>query len=109
MENQPSPRTDDPDEMLSVLADRNRRTVLTYLRESPTGTASLDELASAVDERGPGGADESRLVLHHSVLPKLEAVGVADYDADRRVVRYPGHDLLETLLEASRDVDTGED
>ena len=102
MENQHPSRSGDTDEILSVLADRDRRTVLNYLRESPTATATLGELASALDERGPDGAGEPRLVLHHSVLPKLESVGVVEYDADRRVVHYPGHDLLETLLEAIR-------
>lgn len=103
------PQSDHLDEVLSALADRNRRTVLNYLRESPTGTASVDELARAVDERGPDGADESQLVLHHSVIPRLEAVGAVEYDADRRVARYPGHASIESLLEAIRDLDAGED
>lgn len=102
MENQHPTHSSDTDEILSVLADRDRRTVLNYLRESPTATVSLDELTRAVDERGLDGATEPRIVLHHSTLPKLEAVGVVDYDADRRVVRYLGHELLETLLEEIR-------
>lgn len=53
-------------------------------------------------------ADDRRRVevaLHHHELPKLEQVGVIEYDARSRTVRYRGHPLLEELLAVAAEND----
>jgi hypothetical protein len=71
-----------------LLASERRRTVLAILDERP-GPIDLDELAEAVVTRGrdadtPGERERERTAveLHHAHLPKMDALGVVDYDPD---------------------------
>lgn len=104
MEEQPPRQADETDELLAVLADRDRRIVLDYFLESGATVASVEDLVREVNERRHGRAEQT-LVLHHSMLPTLDESGIVDYDDDRNVVRYSGNDLLESLLAAVRKVD----
>ena len=101
MEHRHSMETDEVDELVDVLSETRRRTVLEYLRDAPTETVSLDDLAGELAELGTSEA-ETRVVLHHVTLPKLAETGVADYDPDRHTVAYRGEEPLETLLEEVR-------
>ena len=101
-------RTEEVNELLALLADHNRRTVIEYFRDSGATVASLDDLVREVSDCGHGRTDTTRVILHHSTLPKLDDAGVVDYDADRRVVRYRGNRDLEAILselEAARSRD----
>lgn len=86
------------DELVAVLSDARRRTVLEYLRDTPAETVPLDDLARELPGSGAAGA-ETRLVLHHVTLPKLAETGVLEYDPDDHAVTYRGSEALETLLE----------
>lgn len=76
-----------------ALADEDRRTVLSTLCESGTAL-SLSELAVelAQEESGPteiGGGDaveRHEIELYHRHLPKLDDVGLVDFDQERRLV-----------------------
>ncbi|QLD87845.1 hypothetical protein HWV07_01840 [Natronomonas salina] len=76
-----------------ALADEDRRTVLSALCESGTAL-SLSELAIelAQAEPGPteiGGGDaveRHEIELYHRHLPKLDDIGLVDFDQDRRLV-----------------------
>lgn len=69
--------------LVDCLADDSRRRVLATLRDRE-GEVPLGDLACAAD----AGADQdgSRLALHHSHLPKLDANGLVDYDPEAGVV-----------------------
>lgn len=81
------------DEILEVLSDRQSRFALYYLAE--TNSATLDEVAEAVTgfEAQTAGAiatpTDERAVktrLYHRVLPKLDARGYVEFDADESTV-----------------------
>lgn len=73
------------DRVLSALSTGVRRSVLAYFAESPSQTASLEELAEYVTAREPASGTRSshevRLRLHHVALPTLADAGLVDYDA----------------------------
>ncbi len=82
------------DAMLDVLGSRQRRHVLSALvdRHAPV---ALDDLVAAVAARGtetPGAdapdarRDGLRTRFHHVHLPKLDDVGLVEYDHDARTV-----------------------
>jgi DNA-binding transcriptional ArsR family regulator len=75
------------DAVLSALADRRRRAILTFLREQQS--VHFTELVEYVAneqkdaaQRWPSAADERRTVirLHHIDLPLLIDVGLITYD-----------------------------
>lgn len=72
-------------ERYDLLADERRRTVLTVLEHLQT-PVELSELATEiVDREGASAIDqESRtqveIALHHNHLPKMDDLGVVDYD-----------------------------
>ena len=76
-----------------ALANEDRRTVLSTLCESET-TMSLSELAAelAQSESSPaeiGGNDSverHEIELYHRHLPKLDNIGLVNFDQDRRLV-----------------------
>ncbi|WP_232703211.1 DUF7344 domain-containing protein [Halobacterium wangiae] len=91
------------DELLTLLADYRRRTVLSYLRASPGDEASLRELSKRVRQQCPNDEDDVRVHLHHSALPRLDAAGVVDYDARENTVQYLGGEELEAIIDAVAD------
>lgn len=81
------------DELFEVLSDRQSRFTLYYLAE--TASATLDEVAEAVTgfEAQTGGTiatpTDKRAVktrLYHRVLPRLDASGYVEFDADESTV-----------------------
>lgn len=68
----------------------NRRGVVQYFREQSRDAASVEELATFVQEHHRPDADAYRVAidLHHVTLPKLADGGFVDYDARRRTARY---------------------
>ena len=76
-----------------VLGNDRRRLVLEALRERE-GVAELGDLAEAVAAResgtDPPPSDNRQSVyvsLHQTHLPKLDSLGIVEYDTDRRDVR----------------------
>lgn len=67
------------DDRLELLSDPHRRCVLEQL-ERTADPIDIDELASRVAGRVGGGRRETRLILHHNHLPKLDDYGVVDYE-----------------------------
>lgn len=99
-------QTDRLDELLSVLADSDRRTVTAHLRETPTDTATLDELATVLATHSTLDRGRIRMQLHHTHLPKLAEIAGIDYDPDTKIVSYHGHPELESLLDTLRTHET---
>ena len=78
-----------------LMAVKRRRTALTALAEL-NFPVDLEDLAAAVDKREMNGAapdettiDQITTELHHIHLPKMDSLGVIDYDQDaNRVIAW---------------------
>lgn len=86
------------DELLSLLADSERRTILAHLRNRGTGTTSLDNLAAVLAAESPIEQDYARVRLHHTHLPKLAQTPLVDYDPVTSTVQYHRDPEFEFLL-----------
>lgn len=81
------------DEIFEVLSDQQTRFALYYLAD--TTTATLDEVAEAVTGfeaqasdtiATPDDKQDVRIQLYHRVLPRLDARGFVEFDADELTV-----------------------
>ncbi len=94
------------DARLQLVADRQRRWILQYVRDKPAEPIAVEELVDAVSRamavEGSSTIDAERIdvQLSHSHLPKFAAHGVIDYDHDGRTVRYRPDERLESLLDS---------
>lgn len=84
----------DDDIAVSTLADPNRRRVLRTLRDAGS-RLSLADLATEIARRESDSetddvpweqASNYHVMLYHCHLPKLEAAGLVDFDADQKMV-----------------------
>lgn len=91
-------RADRLDELLTLLADSERRTILTHLRNRGTGTTSLDSLAAVLASDSPVAQDYARVRLHHTHLPKLAQTPLLDYDPVTTTVEFHRDPEFELLL-----------
>lgn len=91
--------TDRLDEHLSLLADSERCSIITHLRDASTDTASLADLATALATHTPCDRDHARMRLHHGHLPKLAQTPLLSYDPATTTVEYHDDPELETLLD----------
>lgn len=105
MVHQRSSHPEKVDKLLSLLADRHRRIILSYFCESSTEIASVSDLVREIRKHDARGAKELTYSLHHSTLPRLADYGVVDYDARSRTVRYRGSPELETLVDRVTDLE----
>lgn len=93
--------------VLEVFADDERRQVVEYLVDHPENTVSLDFLADQVTSE-PSASTSSAYqtnglaLLKHKHLPRLEEVGLIDYDWKSETVRYHPNYQVERLLEFIR-------
>lgn len=91
------------DDVLTALADVERRLVLDAVREADT-PIDRAALAATVVDRFPPDDGPARPVdavegdLHHAHLPALEAAGLVTYDPDTGTVTYDGHPALRDAL-----------
>ena len=102
------------DDVFGALADWRRREVSRFFIETDAETASVDDLALLVAGCRPGDAEgpppahgDLVAALEERHLPRLDAVGVIDYDPRSGTVRYRGQPTLEKWLEHVTAVDDG--
>ncbi|WP_336000655.1 DUF7344 domain-containing protein [Halorientalis halophila] len=90
------------DACFELLAHRNRRLLLSTLAETGDDRLPLGVLTDQIVSKRVGAVDHESIVteLHHVHLPKLEAEGVLEYDADRSMVLYRGDERIERFLHA---------
>lgn len=98
-ESSTQPQTGRLESVLPVVADKERRAILTHLREPASHTASLDELTSVLATETGLERERAMVRLHHAHLPKLADVEIVDYDVDTKTVQYLGNPTVETLLD----------
>lgn len=95
------------DTTLRALADEQRRLVIRYLRETPDGIASYDELQSHLTRQGSAELTprEVAIRLHHALLPTLADADILEYDPLSETVRYQPNPLVESVLETLENID----
>lgn len=96
------------DDVVAVLSDKRRRFVLHHLAVVET-TIPLAELAERMAEWDGSDSRETRLVLVHRHLPKMENAGLIDADPDFESVRISAkgeraNDVRTTCVERARAV-----
>lgn len=78
-------------EVLWAVADEWARRALRTLHEAERDLISLDELADQVareySDSRPDGTHKAKLRLHHSSLPRLDELGLVEYDRESNIVR----------------------
>lgn len=93
------------DAILQALANPQRRIVLRELAEEACLEVSVDALEEVVahemDTPAPGSRPTSEIAiqLRHVHLPRLDEVGLCEYDAERDCVEYQRDEFVERLLE----------
>lgn len=95
------------DTTLRALADEQRRLVIRYLRETPGGITSYDELQSHLTSQSSAEFTprEAAIRLHHVLLPALADAGIIEHDPQSETVRYQPHSLVESVLDTLENVD----
>lgn len=82
-----------------LLADRQRRLLLSYLREQDDPTASVNDLVTALNAGDETPSPKKiRIALVHQHLPKLATTSILDYDDRSETIRYDGHQQINTML-----------
>ena len=103
----PGGDTSSPDAILSAVANDHRRAILHALATAAEKTLAYDVLEDRVADRvrhdgvSPNSAEHRqrvRITLHHVHLPKLEKVGIIDYEAETGDIQFVGGDLENDLL-----------
>lgn len=93
------------DATLEILAQRERRYILSYLADSSEEIASTDELVEHIVQAETERMDEVpnrdhlESSLYHIHLPKLTDTGLLEYDPRSQQLRYWGDERLEKWLE----------
>ena len=100
----------DLDGCLELLADRNRRALIEYLRNVDDGEATVDELADNLHGVEPVSASGPRsrgyqmdIQLHHDHLTTLESRGIIEYYPEGELVRYRPDPFVEEILDSLTD------
>lgn len=91
-------RTCDVDEIISLLADSRRRTVVRTLETAPKNRTDRESLLESLPTSEAMTADEWALELAHVHLPLLEERGLVEYDAHSETIRYFECDLVSRVL-----------
>lgn len=92
--------TEQRNELLAALTNQHCRFVVRSFRSASEDAASVEDLSTAFASQYGGDADEAAIYLHHVALPKLNDIGVVDYDAGSKAIHYHGHSELEALLDS---------
>lgn len=87
-------------DLLAALTNQYCRFVVRYFRNASEDDASVEDLSSAFARENDEDEDQAALHLHHTALPKLSDVGIVDYDARSKRIRYYGHSELEDVLDS---------
>ncbi|WP_425601115.1 DUF7344 domain-containing protein [Haloprofundus salinisoli] len=93
--------------LLSALADYRCHSVIVYFRNASEDHASVDDIATVFARRDQADQTQIAIRLHHAVLPKLANVGLVDYDARTKMVRYRGHSQPEQVEESLSEFGSG--
>ena len=106
-----------PDEVLSAVANEQRRAIIDSLNSASEKTLDYDTLVDRVadtvrDEDVERASDEQRqrvrIALRHTHLPKLKEIRVIDYEAETDHVQFVGGEMVQEVLTLVKSYDTDE-
>ncbi len=106
-----------PDEVLSAVANEQRRAIIDSLNSASERTLDYDTLVDRVadtvrDEDVQEISDEQRqrvrIALRHTHLPKLEEIRVIDYETETGYVQFVGGEMVQDVIELVKSYDTNE-
>lgn len=87
--------------VLRLLSNTRRRTVVSVLERSERDSMDVDRLVSTLaDEHTDVSAETWKMELHHRYLPALEDGDVIEYDSRSGTVRYYRCKLIADVLAA---------
>lgn len=95
------------DDVFATLASIRRREVVHDLAQRPEGTAAVEELVDRLVSREADLSDEQpadhrervAAALYHNHLPRLDELGVVEFDRRSGVVRFRGDAAVEEWIE----------
>lgn len=90
--------------ILGLLADEERRLVISQLRAHDDNAMSLDALADACRTDDTAAPAVTPMRLHHATLPKLAAADLVHYDPATETVEYRGDNAVETIHDRVADL-----
>ena len=94
-------RSDEVNELLTILSNRHCRAVLAYFQDQPTETVSVGALERTLGAQPNLEPAHVGVHLHHHALPRLEDADMLEYDPAERVVHFDGcPELGDQLLES---------
>jgi len=103
------------DEVLSAVANEQRRAIIDSLNSASEKTLDYDTLVDRVadtvrDEERVSDEHRQRvrIALRHTHLPKLEEIQVIDYDAETGHVQFVGDEMVQEVLMLVKSYDTDE-
>ena len=103
-----------PEELFAAVASEHRQVAIRAIAATEDRPIELEHLAERVaGELHVGGptmteAERVRIALHHNHLPKLEATGLIQYDADAKTVDVAGNGLDRQILELIEPIGTAD-
>jgi hypothetical protein len=100
------------DRVFGLLSHRYRRMILRYFYLNQRREADLDGLVRYIGDweselrpdAAPARRDRIEVALVHNHLPRLEQMGVVDFEPETDSVRYRPYEELEQLLAAAIDI-----
>ncbi|WP_247730097.1 DUF7344 domain-containing protein [Halovivax limisalsi] len=88
----------DTSDVLTALSNECCRAVVAYGREHDASTVTFSALSHAASRLTSLDPPQIDVQLHHSALPRLDDLGLVEYDYDARTVRFRDHPVLESDL-----------
>lgn len=100
MDNSASLLRERTDEVLNILAHRHCWTVLHYFHRNSTDTATAADLTRFTCKQTQQVTEPSTIEthLHHATLPRLDDVGIIEYDSRSTTAVYRGHPEVDEWL-----------
>jgi hypothetical protein len=93
------------DEVLDLLTNPLRRTILYYLKDQGHGEIALETViddvhrrATGVPDRDPPARTDLETICHHSHFPMLADAGIISLDREGGTLRYEPNKALESCL-----------
>lgn len=80
---------------LTVFAPLDCALVLQYFHQRSTEVATVDELRDFICDQTDTDEQQVSIRLQHATLPKLDDVGLIDYDGRSKAVRHVGRPVEE--------------
>ncbi|WP_266082864.1 DUF7344 domain-containing protein [Haladaptatus caseinilyticus] len=95
------------DEIFTLLANTQRRHILTHLIETADQPVPLEALVEYLQTHTDTNPEKLQTRLHHLHLPKLADYGVIEYNSSLQLISYTEHPRLEALLQAGQSLGDG--